>query len=92
LRYGHWASCIWPTGRSTWRHATSTKALSLWDELTLPVFRARTLRDLAALHRRRGDLTTADATLREALEIFSLYRSREYEELTSRDSVHADPT
>jgi DNA-binding SARP family transcriptional activator len=67
------------------------EALSLWDELKLPVFRARTLRDLAALHRRRGDLTTADATLREALEIFSLYRSREYEELTSRDSVHADP-
>jgi DNA-binding SARP family transcriptional activator/tetratricopeptide (TPR) repeat protein len=67
------------------------QALSLWDDLKLPVFRARTLRDLAALHRRRGDLITADATLREALEIFGLYGSREYGELTSRDSVHADP-
>ena len=39
----------------------------------------------------RGDLTTADAILREALEIFGLYGSREYAELTSRASAHADP-
>jgi tetratricopeptide (TPR) repeat protein len=64
------------------------QALLLWDELKLPVFRARTLRDLAALQRKRGDLTAADATLREALEIFGLHSSREYAELTSRDSVH----
>jgi DNA-binding SARP family transcriptional activator/tetratricopeptide (TPR) repeat protein len=64
------------------------QALLLWDELKLPVFRARTLRDLAALQRKRGDLTAADATLREALEIFGLHGSREYAELTSRDSVH----
>jgi DNA-binding SARP family transcriptional activator len=68
------------------------QALWLWDELKLPVFRARTLRDLAALHRHRGDLIAADVTLREALEIFGLYSSREYVELTSRDSVHANPS
>jgi DNA-binding SARP family transcriptional activator len=67
------------------------QALSLWDELKLPVFRARTLRDLAALHRKRGDLATADAILREALEIFGLHGSREYAELTTRASAHADP-
>jgi DNA-binding SARP family transcriptional activator/tetratricopeptide (TPR) repeat protein len=67
------------------------QALALWDELKLPVFRARTLRDLAALHRHRGDLAAADATLREALEIFGLHGSREYVELTSRVSAHADP-
>jgi DNA-binding SARP family transcriptional activator len=67
------------------------QALSLWDELKLPVFRARTLRDLATLHRKRGDLATADATLREALEIFGVHGSRDYVELTGRDRVHADP-
>jgi tetratricopeptide (TPR) repeat protein len=65
------------------------QALLLWDELKLPVFRARTLRDLAALDRQRGDLTAADATLGEALELFGRYGSREYLELTTgRNSVH----
>jgi hypothetical protein len=69
------------------RHlAEITRQLAVW-----PPDRTHrlTLRDLADLYHKRGDLIAADATLREALHIFGSYGSREYTELTRRQDVHA---
>ncbi|GAA1019646.1 SARP family transcriptional regulator [Acrocarpospora pleiomorpha] len=68
-RYDHAATCF-------------DESIHLWDELDLPLFRARTLRDVSHLHTRLGDPTTAHATLQSALQIFDRYGSREYNELT----------
>ncbi|WP_155359400.1 tetratricopeptide repeat protein [Acrocarpospora macrocephala] len=68
-RYDHAATCF-------------DESIHLWDELDLPLFRARTLRDVSHLHTRLGDPTTAHATLQSALQIFERYGSREYTELT----------
>ncbi|AWS43162.1 BTAD domain-containing putative transcriptional regulator [Streptosporangium sp. 'caverna'] len=58
------------------------ESLRLWEALRIDLFRARTLRDLALVHEALGDDTTARATLAEALEVFRLHGSREYDELS----------
>lgn len=57
------------------------RALDRWTELSLPVFRARTLRDPARPHDLLGDRPTARALRTEALETFQLYGTREFAEL-----------
>ncbi|GIH27495.1 SARP family transcriptional regulator [Acrocarpospora phusangensis] len=56
------------------------QSIHLWDELDLPLFRARTLRDVARLQSLQSD-PTAQSTLTTALEIFQKYGSREHTEL-----------
>uniref|UniRef100_A0AAU2A1B7 Tetratricopeptide repeat protein n=1 Tax=Streptomyces sp. NBC_00093 TaxID=2975649 RepID=A0AAU2A1B7_9ACTN len=57
------------------------QALDRWTRLSLPLFRARTLRDLARLHELRGDGPAALAMRREALRTFRRYGTREATEL-----------
>lgn len=52
-------------------------ALQWWDALNLPLWRARTLRDLSVAHASAGDLTAADAAWAEASAIFARHGSRE---------------
>ncbi|WP_199441998.1 AfsR/SARP family transcriptional regulator [Umezawaea beigongshangensis] len=52
-------------------------AVQWWNALSLPVWRARTLRDLASAHDALGDAASARATWDEALAIFHLHGSRE---------------
>jgi tetratricopeptide (TPR) repeat protein len=52
-----------------------------WQELGVPLFRARTLRDLALLYDELGDHVTAGTIRAEAVETFRVYGSREYGEL-----------
>ena len=57
------------------------QALEQWTRLSLPLFRARTLRDLARLHELRGDGPTTLAMRQEALRTFRLYSTREESEI-----------
>lgn len=68
------------------------QALDRWTRLSLPLFRARTLRDLARLHELRGDGPAALAMQREALRTFRRYGTREAAELRAllgAPAVHA---
>jgi DNA-binding SARP family transcriptional activator/tetratricopeptide (TPR) repeat protein len=56
-------------------------AVQRWQALDLPLARARTLRDLARLHRRRGEAALAQRLTREAREVFREYGAREYSEV-----------
>ncbi|MEV6106139.1 BTAD domain-containing putative transcriptional regulator [Streptomyces sp. NPDC051940] len=58
-------------------------ALLQWKELSMPVFQARTQRDLAVLHERRGEHEAGQALRLEALEVFRLYGTHERGELPS---------
>ncbi|MEO3860758.1 tetratricopeptide repeat protein [Acrocarpospora sp. B8E8] len=58
------------------------ESLRSWERLRAALFRARTLRDLARVHEALGDVATAERTAAEALEIFRLHGSREYDELS----------
>ncbi|MFJ4617015.1 AfsR/SARP family transcriptional regulator [Streptomyces sp. NPDC088812] len=53
------------------------RALALWDGLGLPLWRARTLRDLATVARGRGDDASAEAARAEAQAVFRRLGSRE---------------
>jgi tetratricopeptide (TPR) repeat protein len=53
-----------------------------WEELSLPLFRARTLRDLVLLYEELGHHETARTIRAEAVDVFRVYGSREYGELT----------
>jgi DNA-binding SARP family transcriptional activator/tetratricopeptide (TPR) repeat protein len=66
------------TGRLDRAQALLTEALSRWRELRLPVWEARTLRDLAAAE---GSQTTWS----QALEIFTAVNTRERAELVAHD-------
>jgi DNA-binding SARP family transcriptional activator/tetratricopeptide (TPR) repeat protein len=52
-------------------------ALHWWDALSLPLWRARTLRDLSVAHAAAGDPAAADAAWAEASAIFGRHGSRE---------------
>ncbi|GAA0375631.1 SARP family transcriptional regulator [Acrocarpospora corrugata] len=57
------------------------ESIRLWDELDLPLFRARTLRDVARLRDRRGEDAAAAEIREAALRIFHGCGAREYAEL-----------
>ncbi|MGW5731699.1 MULTISPECIES: AfsR/SARP family transcriptional regulator [Streptomyces] len=57
-----------------------TTAAALWDDLGLPLPRARTLRDLAAAREAAGDRAAAGALRTEAREVFTAYEARERNE------------
>ncbi|MFH8462416.1 AfsR/SARP family transcriptional regulator [Streptomyces sp. NPDC017991] len=52
-------------------------ALGLWERLDLPLWRARTLRDMATVARIRGDDASAEAARADAQEVFRRLGSRE---------------
>jgi len=56
-------------------------AARTWEALDLPLARARTLRDLARLHRRRDEQEQARRLTAEARDIFRQYGAREFDEL-----------
>ncbi|GIH96701.1 BTAD domain-containing putative transcriptional regulator [Planobispora siamensis] len=60
------------------------RSLAVWDGLDLPLFRARTMRDLAAVHEATGDGAGAASLRAEAVGVFSAFGTREYGELTGR--------
>jgi len=53
------------------------RSLLCWDALALPLWRARTLRDLAITLNAQGHHADADSTWKEALTTFRQHRSRE---------------
>ncbi|MGH4031965.1 BTAD domain-containing putative transcriptional regulator [Actinomycetota bacterium Odt1-20B] len=58
-----------------------TAAAALWQDLGLPLPRARTLRDLATAREAAGDGAAARALRAEACEVFEAYEARERGEL-----------
>ncbi|MFE0100413.1 BTAD domain-containing putative transcriptional regulator [Streptomyces sp. NPDC059009] len=59
-----------------------TAAAALWQDLGLPLPRARTLRDLATAREAAGDRDGARALRAEACEVFEAYEARERAELS----------
>jgi DNA-binding SARP family transcriptional activator/tetratricopeptide (TPR) repeat protein len=57
-------------------------ALRIWDALDIPLFRARTLSDIALMCEARGAAAAAALARAEAVEIFKVYGAREYAELS----------
>ncbi|MBT2231996.1 AfsR/SARP family transcriptional regulator [Nonomuraea sp. NEAU-A123] len=57
------------------------RAAEAWDRLDLPLFRARTLRDLAAVREATGDGPSAASLRAEAVAVFAKFGTREYGEL-----------
>lgn len=55
-------------------------AISIWDTMEAPLWKARTEYDLALLHRRRGEGEAADAAFARARAVFHARGSREYTE------------
>ncbi|HEX7307807.1 AfsR/SARP family transcriptional regulator [Lentzea sp.] len=55
-------------------------AMSIWDAMETPLWRARTEFDLALLHRRRGDEEAAAAAFTHARSVFHAQGAREYAE------------
>ncbi|GGL21362.1 SARP family transcriptional regulator [Sphaerisporangium melleum] len=64
-----------------------TESVRQWEELGLPLFRARTLRDLALLYEERDRRAAAESARAEAVEIFRAHGSREHAELAPREAV-----
>ena len=64
-------------GRPEVAHRYLQRSLEWWDALGLPVWRARTLRDLAGSLAALGDQPASDAAWTEALAIFRRHGSRE---------------
>jgi tetratricopeptide (TPR) repeat protein len=62
-----------------------------WEELRLPLFAARTRRDLADAYDRRGDHATAGAVRTQAMETFRHFGSREYDELRASGLESPNP-
>ncbi len=69
----------WHLAASEWEAATETlrQSLGLWDKLQLPLWRARTLRDLARAARAQGGTGTARECEQEAYEVFRRLGTRE---------------
>ncbi|GAA3837541.1 BTAD domain-containing putative transcriptional regulator [Sphaerisporangium flaviroseum] len=57
------------------------ESLALWDTMQTPLWRARTLHDLALLYRRRGEHERAEAADAEARKTFQDLGAREFHEL-----------
>ncbi|MEU3648417.1 BTAD domain-containing putative transcriptional regulator [Lentzea sp. NPDC034063] len=55
-------------------------AMSIWDAMETPLWRARTEYDLALLHRSRGDVEAADAAFAHSRSVFRARGAREYTE------------
>ncbi|WP_234021118.1 tetratricopeptide repeat protein [Streptomyces sp. Tu 6176] len=53
------------------------EALALWERLALPLWRARTLRDLAEVHAAHGDRAAAEEARRQAHAAFRALGGRE---------------
>ncbi|WP_248966039.1 AfsR/SARP family transcriptional regulator [Sphaerisporangium perillae] len=68
-------------GRYSEAEAHLIRSVGLWDDLSLPLFRARCLRDLARVNEANGKEHEAERLRSTALEIFSRFGTREYEEL-----------
>ncbi|AZP17607.1 tetratricopeptide repeat protein [Streptomyces aquilus] len=69
----------WYLAASDWESATETlrRALGLWDALHLPLWRARTLRDLARAELAQGRTVTGREFEREAHDVFARLGTRE---------------
>ncbi|MET8761016.1 BTAD domain-containing putative transcriptional regulator [Lentzea sp. NPDC004782] len=67
-------------GRFVEAHRHLDRALQWWDALSLPVWRARTLRDLATTLDGLGERADADRAWTEALGVFRLHGCREARE------------
>ncbi|MFE6364862.1 BTAD domain-containing putative transcriptional regulator [Streptomyces sp. NPDC057806] len=79
----------WHLAASDWETATAIlrQALALWDQLQLPLWRARTLRDLARAALAQGESGTGRELEREAYEVFHRLGTREaLEPLDPRDA------
>ncbi|WP_367038760.1 BTAD domain-containing putative transcriptional regulator [Streptomyces sp. Je 1-332] len=72
--------CELAAGRVDTAEQHLTTAAALWDDLGLPLPRARTLRDLAAAREAAGDRVAAGALRAEAREVFMAYEARERNE------------
>ncbi|WP_407835183.1 BTAD domain-containing putative transcriptional regulator [Streptomyces sp. DSM 116496] len=70
--------------------ACLTAAGEVWDALELPLFGARTLRDLAAVYTAAGDRARADAVRARALAVFAEFGAREYTELSGLHAASGD--
>ncbi len=57
-------------------------SMEIWDAIGQPVFRGRTLRDLALLAEARGDRGEADRIRAQAIELFRHFGAREAAELS----------
>ncbi|WP_257041923.1 BTAD domain-containing putative transcriptional regulator [Streptomyces sp. TLI_55] len=69
----------WHLAASDWESATGTlrQALGLWDALHLPLWRARTLRDLARAELAQGRTATGRELEQEAHDVFGRLGTRE---------------
>ncbi|MFF3381135.1 BTAD domain-containing putative transcriptional regulator [Streptomyces sp. NPDC002680] len=76
----------WYLAGSDWETATETlrQALALWDKLQLPLWRARTLRDLAHAALARGETAAGRELEEEAFDGFRRLGSREALETPAR--------
>lgn len=72
--------CELAAGRLDAAERHLTEAAALWDNLGLPLPRARTLRDLAATREAAGDRASANALRAEARQVFTAYEARERNE------------
>ncbi|MFC8126251.1 BTAD domain-containing putative transcriptional regulator [Streptomyces sp. NPDC057302] len=72
--------CELAAGRLDTAEQHLTAAAALWNDLELPLPRARTLRDLAAAREAVGDRAGAGALRAEAREVFTAYEARERNE------------
>ncbi|MBB5625438.1 AfsR/SARP family transcriptional regulator [Sphaerisporangium krabiense] len=68
-------------GRHDLAEAHLRRSVVMWDGLELPLFRARTMRDLASVREAVGDEKTAGSLRAAALDIFAAFGTREYIEL-----------
>lgn len=68
-----------------------TDLMPVWNELSLPLWRARSLRDLGAVHARLGDVEGADRSWREAAGVFTRLGTREREEVLQWPAQWAPP-
>ncbi|MER5252248.1 BTAD domain-containing putative transcriptional regulator [Streptomyces sp. NPDC002855] len=72
--------CELAAGRIDTAEQHLTAAAALWNDLELPLPRARTLRDLAAAREAAGDRAGAGALRAEARDVFTAYEARERNE------------
>jgi DNA-binding SARP family transcriptional activator/tetratricopeptide (TPR) repeat protein len=74
-------------GRWAAADADLTESRRRWIALDVPLFRARTERDLAALRTAEGNPSAAEELRSTAMETFRIYGAREYRELGLTDDL-----
>lgn len=77
-------------GQHDLAEAHLNRSIVTWDGLELPLFRARTMRDLASMREAVGDEKTAESLRATALGIFAAFGTREYDELDGQRDSAAD--